>query len=116
MAEFTPLCSDLPENVRIITLKMLNATSSTALLRVMNIFAKGEDPVLSQPVTIDLTTIFCGINIENVSERTLTGALPIEARAKRRVPHSPRRALDPTDVVLQPMQIRTFWVSIVRGS
>jgi hypothetical protein len=88
-AAWSPLSSSLPLNVHLVSLVQFNDTingqnqPNTLLLRLGHIFEKGEDPVLSQPVTLDLSKYFTFGSIVSIDERALSPVLPISAMNDR---------------------------------
>jgi len=87
---------DLPPNLHVQGLNPLDASSKKAILRLVHLFANGEDTVLSQPVTINVADYFVGFNIKSFSETTL----------------SANKVLNPSPMTIQiaPSEIRTFVV------
>jgi len=103
--------SGLPVNVHLLTLDALS--SNVFLVRVAHQFAVGEDATLSQPTSVSLADIFPAATISSVTEVSLTTNQPVSAVAHRMglVGAAPVTAGAPT-VTLNPMQIRTFEVTI----
>jgi len=91
------LSADLPPNVHFLSLNALDASSKGVILRLTHLYAVGEDPVLSQPATIDLTKLFFGVNIASMRETTLSANKDLSSSS-----------LAP--VVINPKDIRTFVV------
>lgn len=60
---------DFPENLHIVTLKQLSP--GQILFRLEHIYAKDEDPKLSMPVTVDLTTILQPLKVKSIQELSL---------------------------------------------
>jgi len=75
------LKQDLPINVDVMTLQILDGGSH--LLRLSHQFAVGEDPNLSQPVTVDLSGLFSSITPNNVQEVSLTANQPVQNIEKK---------------------------------
>ena len=65
-SEFISLVTDLPYNIRIITLKQLNAETDKIIIRLMNIFQSNENSQFAVPTSIDLNTIFYGYSIVSI--------------------------------------------------
>jgi len=98
------------------------------LLRLEHFYAKNEHPVLSQPAQVSIKTLFEPFIIDSIDEATL-GANQLLANATRlqwnvagygRTQKDMKSYVTPVDpvtmnIVLQPMQIRTFLV-ILRAS
>ena len=77
----------------------------------------GEDPVLSQPVTLQLAAYFAFAHIVSVTERTLSTIHDVSFLARNKVAppghNPPESRLDPANgfaTTLLPSQIRTFFV------
>lgn len=66
------LSSALPSNLHLQSLQIL--PDNSVLLRLHHPFAAGEDPVHSQPVTVNLTSLFSDWTVEVIAETNLTGA------------------------------------------
>lgn len=127
--QWSALKKPLPANVHMLTLEQWVSPSITPvevsqiLLRFEHIYEKDEDPVLSQPATVNMTD-FTTFKIEAMRELTLGANLPLselnrlpwsyipdseeslskEKLLKTAIPHSD----PPSTITLQPMQIRTF--------
>lgn len=127
--QWSALKKPLPANVHMLTLEqwvlpsIMPVEVSEILLRFEHIYEKDEDPVLSQPATVNLTD-FTTFKIEAMRELTLGANLPLselnrlpwryipdseeslskEELLRTAIPHSD----PPTTITLQPMQIRTF--------
>ncbi|XP_064640290.1 lysosomal alpha-mannosidase-like isoform X2 [Lineus longissimus] len=118
----------LPDNVHLLTMEQW--TASTFLLRLEHFYEKNEDATLSKAATVSLLGLFAPFEIGSVDELML-GANQRLADSHRlkwnfkdtqndyksyvdksygaESNHVPSNALD---VTLQPMQIRTFQVSL----
>jgi lysosomal alpha-mannosidase len=94
---FAGLAATLPQNVHLLTLKQLDA--STLLLRLEHIFAKDEDSVLSQPANVDLRTLFKQLKVVSATELSLGGNKVVSGSAS-------------TVVTLNPQDIRTYQVTV----
>ncbi|XP_058157218.1 epididymis-specific alpha-mannosidase [Dasypus novemcinctus] len=91
------------------------------LLRLHHLYEAGEDPVLSQPVTVDLKAVLQGLgSVVAVEERSLTGTWDVSTlhrwhwrtQTRRRrggssPPSGPPRGLA---VTVHPKEIRTFFI------
>ncbi|KAI4469648.1 alpha-mannosidase [Holotrichia oblita] len=66
---YAGLLRSLPDNVQILTLEPWKA--DTFLLRLEHVLEKSEDPILSQPVTVDLKNLFSTFDIIWYNETTL---------------------------------------------
>ena len=127
---FSALAKPLPPNVQLMTLKTMGP--GVILLRLAHQFGIGEDPTLSAPVSVDLSTLFskaAGIDIVNITEVSLTANMDKAAIMRKRAlaaawptvdtgarPH-PWRSAPPLDfaadpvVKLGPMEIKTFKIA-----
>jgi hypothetical protein len=63
----------LPSNINLLTLKQLDA--SNILLRLEHIFQTNQDPILSQPVSVDIAKLFTAYNIVEIKELNLPATL-----------------------------------------
>ena len=91
------------------------------LVRVQHMFAKGEDPVMSTPQSLDIGDLFGRLETK-AEEVTLTAFLPKSQLNRHRYPseegegragsveRSKARNLDGT-VDIQPFELRTFLVT-----
>jgi alpha-mannosidase len=66
------LSSALPDNIHLVSLNALDATSNKVILRLTHLFAVGEDYALSRSVTLDVSKLFTGVKIASLVETTLT--------------------------------------------
>eukprot|EP01119_Soliformovum_irregulare_P008936 TRINITY_DN2201_c3_g1_i1.p1 TRINITY_DN2201_c3_g1~~TRINITY_DN2201_c3_g1_i1.p1 ORF type:complete len:965 (+),score=294.76 TRINITY_DN2201_c3_g1_i1:158-3052(+) len=113
---FRPLTADLPKNVKVETFKL--KTEGEWLLRLAHVYAVGEDAVLSQPVTVELDTMFVNMKPVKVSEMTLTGNRPLSELNRLKwktnvnddLAEDQESSLDAFAVTLDAMEIRTFLV------
>jgi len=119
---WTAVSSALPANVHLLTLEQW--LGSDFLLRLEHFYAVGEDPVLSQPATVSLKNLFVPFDIESVVELTLGANQELKDATRLQWNAGGKQTgakmsdyvtpVDPAklEVVLKPMQIRTFQVSI----
>ena len=134
---WSALSTTMPTNVHLLTFDQLNSTQY--LVRVEHFFELNEDDLYSQPVTLDLQSLFTSIGtIADTVELTLTANLPLSElhrlnwRAKGRTASNPdlfrkfhfieaclslnffseHYASNVTTITLSPMQIRTFRITI----
>ena len=119
------LTRELPANVHLLTLETMQ---DTALIRVEHQYEAGEDPKLSQPVTISLAGLFTDFEIESMTETNLAAnqllkdKRPLHWNIKSRKSEDENKAIkkrvsraeSDLNVELTPMQIRTFKVVIKR--
>jgi hypothetical protein len=90
------ISSALPPNIHFLSLYALDGTnSSTSIFRLTHLFAVGEDPVYSLPVTVDVGKLFSNFKIASFVETTLTGNTVINT------PTTPV-------ILIMPKEIRTF--------
>jgi hypothetical protein len=121
----TFLTQDLPLNLDLMTLQIV--VGGDHLLRLSHQFAVGEDPVLSQPATVDLSSIFSGLTLSNIQEVSLTANQNVQAIEERLNQYNwettgpnadvntktyPTIPFDGASVTINPMDIRTFSLSI----
>eukprot|EP01063_Lacrimia_lanifica_P033458 TRINITY_DN5948_c0_g1_i1.p1 TRINITY_DN5948_c0_g1~~TRINITY_DN5948_c0_g1_i1.p1 ORF type:complete len:991 (+),score=335.32 TRINITY_DN5948_c0_g1_i1:42-3014(+) len=94
----TPRVASLPPHVHLQTFKPIGA--DTALLRLMHVYARGEDPELSAPATVDVRGVIGagGRTVLRVVETQTTG---------RPFAGPP---VDPARITLRPFEMRTFRV------
>ncbi|XP_041315071.1 epididymis-specific alpha-mannosidase [Pyrgilauda ruficollis] len=100
--------------------KQGDADFSRVLLRIRHLYEIGEDPVLSQPVMVDLKSLLKGLgSVMAVEERSLTGTWDVSTleRWKWKTAQYPgKRFFNSTDisedfiVTVHPKEIRTFFV------
>lgn len=121
LSGFSGLQNALPPNVMLVTLARLYDTApkkTTFLVRLGHQYAVGEDDVQSKPADIDLDKLFNGYKVVAVMEKTLTGNQDYTEWLKRRLnwtgtARGPKGSLiDGTFVHLEPMDIRTFEVTV----
>ncbi|KAJ8951627.1 hypothetical protein NQ318_012297 [Aromia moschata] len=123
LKEVSYLQKELPQNVHLLTLQSWDSSENTLLLRFEHILEKGEDPVLSQEVTIDVSELFSTLHIVSMKEYLLAANTPLEESTKLKwsqitesesesspLSFKNRLSRDETDlkITLAPMQIRTF--------
>jgi lysosomal alpha-mannosidase len=125
LTTYSALATDLPPNVHLLTFRKLtvNQTPAQYLVRLHHIMAVGEDATLSQPVTIDLASLFVSPTQQPISltELTVNANQPLAnvsrlqwATQPKPPPGPPQPAPQPStnfQVVLTPMQIRTFVIA-----
>ncbi|NXK70794.1 MA2B1 mannosidase, partial [Sylvietta virens] len=117
LRQFSGLRRALPPNVHLLTVEPRGAGS--LLLRLEHLFERGESRNGSQPVTLDLTTLFSAFTITSVREMALGGDVPLHSvsrllwnTATGTPKPCPVPPLDPRRVRLEPMEIRTFLASV----
>ncbi|NWT55475.1 MA2B2 mannosidase, partial [Erythrocercus mccallii] len=115
--------SNHAEHIRSIRMgkqKQGDADFSRVLLRIRHLYEVGEDPVLSQPVMVDLKSLLKGLgSVMAVEERSLTGTWDVNTlkRWKWKTAQYPdKRFFNSTEtsedfiVTVHPKEIRTFFV------
>ena len=127
VSRLTGLAKDLPSNVMLITRRRFpDATSSKTekqfLIRLGHQYGLGEDEELSKPAKVDLVDCLPGYEITGVVELTLSGNQNVEDWKKSRLVWTSGSSgskkgsttdLKDTVVELQPMDIRTFRVTVL---
>ncbi len=118
---FVSLTRPLPPNVHLQTLRAISNSDNDVLLRLNHIYAVGEDSEYSQPVTVDLQTLFVNLRVTQVAEMNLS-ANQLKSDVKRyhwntdkateTKPERTKVTLQNTLVELKPMEIRTFIVRL----
>lgn len=117
------LSSSLPPNVNLLTLEPWKENS--ILVRFEHILEKNEDPSYSKPVQFKLQDFFGSFNIEEIRETTLDGnqwkedsnSFHFKVESNYMPQQSPEsvsqtQRSDGYEIVLEPMQIRTFIVQL----
>eukprot|EP01123_Difflugia_compressa_P009353 TRINITY_DN3074_c0_g3_i1.p1 TRINITY_DN3074_c0_g3~~TRINITY_DN3074_c0_g3_i1.p1 ORF type:complete len:235 (-),score=28.64 TRINITY_DN3074_c0_g3_i1:15-689(-) len=68
------LLDSLPPNIHFLSLIALDPITKSTAFRLTHLFDVNEDPILSQPVLIDLSKLFVleGVTISKITETTLT--------------------------------------------
>jgi lysosomal alpha-mannosidase len=105
--DFAPLGLTVPPNVQVLNFVPLGGGSY--ILRLHHIFQVGEDTTLSQPVTVDISTLLTGYAVSSVQETQLTAVAAAQRSDAIRMESD--RAIEAIPVLLQPTEIRTFVVS-----
>eukprot|EP00048_Salpingoeca_helianthica_P001785 m.51623 g.51623 ORF g.51623 m.51623 type:complete len:135 (-) comp11716_c0_seq2:177-581(-) len=116
------LTQDLPENVHLLSLNAIDTGATTpAILRLQHVFPVGEHPTLSQPVSVDLSTLFSTVSVQSATQTTLTANQPL---TQVRRPAWPIEGETPTEpapvaevsnvVVLKPRDLLTFVVNLAK--
>eukprot|EP00927_Polykrikos_kofoidii_P048543 TRINITY_DN42808_c0_g1_i1.p1 TRINITY_DN42808_c0_g1~~TRINITY_DN42808_c0_g1_i1.p1 ORF type:complete len:1057 (-),score=109.34 TRINITY_DN42808_c0_g1_i1:89-2800(-) len=109
------LASDLPPSLKLQTWTSAYAQhhGGKHLIRLAHMFAPGEHPDLSQPVTLDLRDIFPGLFA--VEEMALTGALSRRALTKSQFTWNGEapaaHAESGCRITIDPMETKTFLAS-----
>lgn len=121
--KFQGLSVDLPSNVHLLTLEQWK--NNELLLRLEHLYQKQEDSALSKPVTVNLRHMFAKMEITAAQELTLSGHSDV-SKLKNRFQYKytpignvstpfnvPFDAVK-LEVTLNPMQIRTFAITVIR--
>ncbi|KAH0629645.1 hypothetical protein JD844_011874 [Phrynosoma platyrhinos] len=122
LKEYTALNHALPSNVHLLTLAQREPNS--ILIRLEHQFERGESVNGSMPAVINLQNLFSSFNVISLQEMSLAANQKRE-EMKRLIWQSSEGAssgaaeeqpspasLDPTQITLQPMEIRTFLAQI----
>ncbi len=72
VTSYSALSMSLPLNAHLLTFKSRNASNTEILFRINHLFEDNEDSVYSQPVTLDLSTLFQPMKLLSADEMTLT--------------------------------------------
>ncbi|CAF1424428.1 unnamed protein product [Rotaria magnacalcarata] len=118
---WSALSDVMPLNVHLLTFDQL--ALKQYLVRVEHYFELNEDETYSQPVTIDLQALFKSIGtINEMTELILTANLPLSELNRldwmtkdgesSHVDMLQQQSLKETTITLNPMQIRTFQITI----
>jgi len=93
--------------------------NGSVLFRLQHIYAVGEDAVLSQNVSVDVSTIFSEFTLTSISETSLTANQPLSSvnRLHWNTDSAPsyQPKFEPVRdsiVNLGPRQIRTFLITL----
>jgi hypothetical protein len=113
--------SALPDGLYLQWARMTGENSRELMLRLQHLYAKGEDPSMSVPRTVDVAQFLAsaGLQAKNITEVTLTGLLPKSELKRQHFPaESPASTTAPAKVVhesagtvVQPYELRTFLVT-----
>jgi len=117
------MVGSLPPNVHLMTYKTLK--DGQVLLRLNHLFGVGESTNFSIPVTIDVSTLFVNYDVVSMKEMTLSANRPLDdlhrlkwktnMEEDEQTVEQPRlkfTTVQDFQVVLNPMQIRTFMVRL----
>jgi len=117
------LNTDLPLNVDLMTLQVLDPVNLVYLLRLSHQFGVGEDPTLSLPVTVDLTNLIKSWKVDTIEEVSLTANQAAKnlkpflwnvkgSNAEENCCYN-NGDFDGVSVTIDPIDIRTFKVKLV---
>jgi len=119
------LQSALPVNVELATMQPF-ANGGSVLMRLVHLFGVGEDGVLSQPVSIDLTKVFVW-KIVSITQVSLTATTPADShkrlnwkiksedQQKNVNPDRVIGGLNGAQVLIAPAEVLTFVVNFDRS-
>ncbi|XP_053319845.1 lysosomal alpha-mannosidase [Spea bombifrons] len=117
--QFSALRKELPLNAHLLTLALHEPTK--VLLRLEHPFQGRESDNYSQPISVNLKTLFSSLSLSDFEETTLAANLEksklkrLRWRSETSTPVTSDASappLDPSDVTLNPMEIRTFLATI----
>nr|XP_033811493.1 lysosomal alpha-mannosidase isoform X2 [Geotrypetes seraphini] len=116
--KFSALREALPPNIHLLTLAQRDPNS--ILLRLEHQFEKRESANFSRPVTVNLLDLFSHFKITSVQEMSLaanqkqesTSRLRWTAAADNTPPPPNTPSLNAMAITLEPMQIRTFILTV----
>jgi alpha-mannosidase len=123
---FSALTADLPENVKLQTLTNNYASlhDGKLLFRLTHLYSVGEHPTLSQPVQVDLSTLFgSGYSVADAEEMSASAAQNKAEMEKQKYDwktdgeeYPAGKWVPTTDlkVTLRPMEVKTFLVTFVK--
>ncbi|XP_057366002.1 lysosomal alpha-mannosidase-like [Daphnia carinata] len=112
----------LPNNVNLLTLETL--AGGKYLIRLEHIYDVGEDPILSQSVTVSLEGLFPGFTIVS-AEETMLGGNQFKKDSNRLIWNAASTGSKADQqmgeeriaaVLLRPMEIRSYILTLVRNS
>jgi len=129
---FSALASELPANVKLMTLTntYASANGGRLLLRLGHLYAIGEHPILSLPATVDLSALFGhGFQIVEAEEMSLTANQNRREMEKRKynwrtegcpeedaLIHPSNSSWEPMkdrlNMTLRPMEVKTLLVTL----
>ncbi|XP_075715232.1 lysosomal alpha-mannosidase [Rhinoderma darwinii] len=117
--QFSALRTPLPNNVHLLTLALHEPKK--LILRLEHPFQVHESGNYSQPVAVNLQELFSTLSLSEVEEMTLSANLPKRkmnrmywrAEGASDLPNANNSSfLDPTNITLNPMEIRTFLATV----
>ncbi|XP_050536747.1 lysosomal alpha-mannosidase-like [Daktulosphaira vitifoliae] len=121
--QYSSMRNSLPKNVQLLTLEPWK--ENTILLRLEHIFEYNEDKNLSKPVTLNLEDLFTNFRITSLHETTLGANQWLSENSRlswktddedtlnsHNIENTDQVSVNPKQVALTPMQIRTFVAEI----
>jgi len=118
---FSNVRRQLPSNVMLVTFSRVYGSSNEFLIRLAHQYAVGEDDIFSTPVAVDISDLFARHSVVSFAEKTLSANQDRASwEAKKflwnneddRKPSFERALEDGTVVQLNPLEIRTFIVTV----
>ncbi|KAG8550666.1 hypothetical protein GDO81_022954 [Engystomops pustulosus] len=115
ISQFSALRTPLSNNIHLLSLAVHEPHK--LLIRLEHPFQAHESSNYSQPATVNLQEMFSTLSFSEVEEMTLSANLPKNKMSRMRwraagASDHPREdksySLDPTNITLNPMEIRTF--------
>jgi len=114
----------LPNNVYLQTLMPVHypvGNPAQYILRLHHLYAINEDPIYSRPVTVNLSGLFKNKELSTIEETNLTAVQKrsdmhrlhwnTETKQSSAFPQNQPLSVDQFEIVLNPMQTRTFLVT-----
>lgn len=106
--------NSLPRNVMVVTFNALE--DGTFLIRLGHQYGENEDSIYSRPARVDIQELFTWSEISSVVEMNLSANQSLEDFEARRYRWSdgtqPKNILEGTVCILQPLEIKTFVVTV----
>jgi len=118
-SNFTPMVESLPTNLHLLNLK--TQFDGEVIFRLHHLYAVNEDPILSQPVSINVNNLFNDLSIISINEMTMTANLPINELHRLNWQTNGENAKPKFvplqgngDITINPMDTRTFMVRFMQ--
>eukprot|EP01135_Chromosphaera_perkinsii_P006716 Nk52_evm3s564 gene=Nk52_evmTU3s564 len=113
LVSFNGPSASLPDNIHLLSGKPIHCPYKTSdgvemcghnvmKIRLQNVFAAGEHSKYSVPTKVNLSVLFGGVRVKVIHELELGGTKLRNAG----------QAINPEDIMIEPMQIRTFLISL----
>ena len=101
---------EFPKQIHLQSIRRDSNGTNTSIIRFMHTFSKGEDSVLSQSVSLDVVPYFAafGKKVLQITEMTASGMVPLSSVHRRSWGTSSDNKINPSDIVMNPMDVRTF--------
>ena len=98
--QYTGVVNALPDSVNIVSIEQWKGTS--LIVRLEHMFEIGEDPLLSQPATVDVKEVLKDFDIVSIREMTLDGNVALQdvkrLQWKKRGSNIPDKGIIPSEV------------------